>query len=205
MTSLLYRWAPPFAVMLSVPFFLAAAAHYPGGHDADPSAQGFSFLDNYVSALFQPLAINGEANAARIYAIPAMLLLCTAMAVMFHGLSRPVARKALRKAIEIGGIGAAVYAFLGVVTPMHDLLVVISAVFFAVAAAALAVSLHGARRWAAVGAGVGCLGLLAALVAMRHGGLPVAYAPATEWALFIAASLWLCGLHIATSAPRRTS
>lgn len=90
---------------------------------------------------------------------------------------------------------------LGVNTPMHDLLVVIAAVFYAIAALAMLRLLHGAQRGWAMAFGVLSLGCLAALAAMRHAGFYPALAPITEWTLFVLAALWLAGVYYARTAP----
>jgi hypothetical protein len=182
---------PLFGVVASLPLFALAMAHYPGGSDRDAAAPGFRLADNYVSALFQPLAINGMENAARKFAMPAILLLCLAVAYMFWAVSRQSRERATRKVIEIFGIGTAVYTFLGVNTRMHDLLVVIAAVFFGIAALGMLRMLHGRQRLLGVLGGAGCLALLLALSWMRHEGGRVDLAPMTEWALFALATSWL--------------
>lgn len=67
------RNLPLFGIGASLPPFAVAIEHYPGGNDRDTAAAGFRFAENYVCALFQPLAINGLENASRKFAIPAML------------------------------------------------------------------------------------------------------------------------------------
>lgn len=86
------RLLPLFGLAAALPLFLLAAARYPGGNDRDPAAVGFRFTENYVSALFQPLAVNGMENAARPYAVPAILLLGVSMAYMFWAVSRTTGR-----------------------------------------------------------------------------------------------------------------
>jgi multisubunit Na+/H+ antiporter MnhG subunit len=198
------RDLPLFGIGSSLPLFAVAIAHYPGGNDRDPAAVGFRFAENYVCALFQPLAINGLANASRTFAIPAMLMLCVSMACMFWAVSRRCQERATRKTIEIFGIGSTVYTFLGVNTPMHDLLVVIAAAFFGIAAIGMLRMLHATQRLTGVLAGVFCLALLIALAAMRHGGLRPDLAPMTEWFLFASATCWLTFAYYSVTAPSRS-
>jgi hypothetical protein len=195
------RALPLIGIAASLPLFALAAAHYPGGHDWDTAAVGFRFAENYVCALFQPLAINGAENEARKFAVPAMLLLCVSMAHMFWAVSRRCRERGTRKTIEIFGIGAMVYTFLGVNTPMHDLLVVIAAGFFGIAAIGMLRMLHATRRRIGGLAGWICLALLLALAAMRHAGLRPELAPLTEWLLFAAAIAWLAFVYHAVTAP----
>lgn len=195
------RELPLLGIAASLPLFAVAAAQYPGGNDWDTAAAGFRFTRNYVCALFQPLAINGLENASRKFAIPAILLLCVSMGYMFWAVSRRCHERATRKTIEIFGIGTAVYTFLGVNTPMHDLLVVIAAIFFGIAAIGMIRMLHATRRLISVLAGLLCLGLLTALAAMRHAGMRPDLAPTTEWLLFAAAIGWLAFVYYSVTAP----
>ena len=195
------RDLPLLGIVASVPLFGLAVAQYPGGNDWDAAAAGFRFTENYVCALFQPLAINGLENASRKFAIPAIFLLCSSMGYMFWAVSRRCDERAARKAIEIFGIGTAVYTFLGVNTPMHDLLVVIAAIFFGIAAIGMLRMLHATRRLASVLAGLLCLGLLIALAAMRHAGMRPDLAPITEWVLFAVAIGWLTFVYYSVTAP----
>lgn len=195
------RDLPLLGIAASLPLFGLAVAQYPGGNDWDTAAAGFRFTENYVCALFQPLAINGLENAARKFAIPAILLLCLSMGYMFWAVSRRCHERATRKTIEIFGIGTAVYTFLGVNTPMHDLLVVIAAIFFGIAAIGMLRMLHTTRRLISVLAGLLCLGLLIALAAMRHAGMRPDLAPITEWLLFAVAIGWLTFVYYAVTKP----
>src|SRR5437868_3233653 len=93
--------------------FAAASLMYPGGYD---------WSRDFVSTMFAPTTASGMVNAARPYAMLAMFCLCASGAVTFKALSQRASGRALSKTLEIGGIGAMVYAFL-VVTPMHDVLI----------------------------------------------------------------------------------
>lgn len=198
------RDLPLFGIAASLPLFGLAVAQYPGGNDWDTAAAGFRFTENYVCALFQPLAINGSENASRKFAIPAIFMLCVSMAYMFWAVSRECQERATRKTIEIFGIGTAVYTFLGVNTPMHDLLVVIAAIFFGMAAIGMLRMLHATRRLISVLAGLLCLSLLIALAAMRHAGMRPDLAPTTEWLLFAVAIGWLTFVYYSVTAPNRS-
>lgn len=194
---------PLFGVAASLPLFALAIAHYPGGNHWDASAVGFRFAENYVSALFQPLAINGLENASRKFAIPAIIILCVSLAYMFWAVSQKCQERVTRKIIEIFGIGTMVYTCLGVNTPMHDLLVVIAAAFYGIAAIGMLRMLHATQRLVGVLAGSLCLALLIALAAMRHGGIRPDLAPITEWLLFALATSWLVLVYYSVTAPKK--
>ncbi|MSR31630.1 MAG: hypothetical protein EXR99_09010 [Gemmataceae bacterium] len=55
---------------LRLALFALAAARYPGGYD---------WTHHFVSALFQPTALNGDQNPARQPAILAVFMFCVSM------------------------------------------------------------------------------------------------------------------------------
>lgn len=197
------RSLPLFGVAASLPLFALAIACYPGGNDWDASAAGFRFTENYLCALFQPLAINGLENASRKFATPAIIVYCVSLAYMFWAVSRECQERVTRKLIEIFGIGSMVYTCLGVNTPMHDLLVIIAAAFYGIAAIGMLRMLHATQRLVGVLTGSLSLALLIALAAMRHAGIRPDLAPITEWLLFALATGWLVVVYYSVTAPNK--
>ena len=195
------RDLPLLGIVLSLPLFWLAITNYPGGNGWDTSASGFSFTENYVSSLFQPTAINGAANSARAFAIPGMLILCTCIAFLFWSISKHLQHRVTRKVIQIFGIGSMVYTFIGVCTPMHDLLVVIAAVFFTIAVIGMLFMPHTLLRPGSKFMGLVCLALLLALAVMRHGNVRPDLAPLTEWLLFAFSAAWLAVVYYITTTP----
>lgn len=198
-----WRFLPIVGIVVSGALLVLAALNYPGGNEWNTAETGFRITKNYVSALFQPNAINGAPNSARIFAVPAMLVLCTSLAFMFWAISKQGQSQVVRKSIEIGGIGSMVYTLLGVLTRMHDLLVVIAAIFFGVAAIGMIYSLHKAQRLRSGLIGLVCFGLLLALGAMRHANFFPNLAPITEWSLFALTAVWVLFAY-AASAPNNS-
>ena len=127
---------PLTGILVSVLLFLLAATYYPGGTTESAQTVGYDWGHNYICTLFWPTALNGAANPARRFAIPAWFILCLSIAAIFSNISRHGNSKFRNKVIQIGGIGAAIYAFL-VVTPMHDLLVTLALLFFVTAVLAV--------------------------------------------------------------------
>jgi hypothetical protein len=75
----------------------------------------------------------------------------------------------MKKTIDIGGIGAMVYAFLAVATPMHDLLVTVSLVFSLAAILATLYTVYRARQTNLLIAGAICLALVVVSAVMYYG------------------------------------
>ena len=184
------RHAPTAGIALALVLFGAAARAYPGGTTASRATAGYSWAHNFVSSLFAARALNGAPNAARPLAVAAMLALCGSAAVLFAGLARRAPSRAHRKAVEIGGIGAAVYGVL-VVTPMHDLMVDLSLAFSLTAMLATTHGLYVERRrslalWGAVAV---VLTLVAAV--MYYGRIGYALLPVVQKAGLAASVAWL--------------
>ncbi len=199
------RYLPLNLLLLSIPFWLLAAWNYPGGTSWDASTDGFSFTANYVSALFQPLALNGLTNTARSFAFVAMLLYATSLSVMFWLISTSYPKSIASKTVQIFGVGAMVYAFIAVTTPMHNLLTIISASFLAIAIVGMLVLLQRAAEYKQVLLGSFNLLLLAMLSATTKGNVFVELSPAIEWLLFLSGAVWVALVYIGATTPDNLS
>lgn len=202
---------PTIGLLASACLFVLAAAYYPGGTTFSASTVGYDWTRNFIATLFAPTALNGSANAARSFAIPAMLLLCASLAFVFKNISRKAKSKVHRKTIEIAGIGSMVYSSL-VVTPMHNLMVNIGLLFFVAAVLATLHALYVERELRLLL--VGLLGLVLLLVSavMYYGNVLYELLPIFQKASFIACAGWLVAVHYsefggtadASATPRKT-
>jgi len=120
------------------------------------------------------------------------------LGLLFTNISRNDRVKARRTAIEIGGVGSAVYASL-VVTPMHDLLVTIALLFFVTAVLAVLHLLHVARRRRLFWAGVACLAVLLTCAVMYYGDVCFAALPVAQKLTFGVYVAWLVAVQYAVS------
>lgn len=179
-------------VLASICLFVAAALSFRA--DAG-EAPGYDWARHYISTLF----ITGGITA-RSLAIAAMLLLCSSLSIVFSGVSSKAPSTWLRKGIAIGGIGSMVYAFLAVVTPMHDLLVNIALMFFLVATVAILQMLARARQAALLIAGLACLASLIYCALIYYGGVHVDLLAVAQKLAFALCVGWLMALHLTTTA-----
>ncbi len=122
------RHLPTLGILVALGLLLASTCLYPGGTDWSVETVGFRWTENFVCALFQPLALNGAENPARPLAFAALGLLCVCLGVVFFAISRSTTSRWHRSGIEIGGIGMAVYA-LFVPTILHHVAVAMGLVF----------------------------------------------------------------------------
>ena len=161
---------PIIGIAVALCLFVVAAAQYPGGTMDSASTVGYSWAHNFLSSLFAPRALNGAANPARYIAIPAVLVLCVSLGMVFRGISTKARSLVHRKAIEIGGIGAAVYGFL-IATPMHNLMISIGLLFSWTALLATTHMLYVERRWLLFGWGTICIALSLVSATMYYGDM----------------------------------
>lgn len=194
------RHWPLIGIVLAVCLFFVAASFYPGGTTDAANTVGYEWAHNFISSLFAPHALNGAANPARLVAIPAMLLLCVSMAVLFKSISNKGTSAMHKQAIAIGGIGSMVYAFL-VVTPMHNLMVNISLAFGLVALVATLHLLYVARHsWLFVAGSVN-LALLLVTAAMYYGHMRFDLLPIVQKVSLVACVVWLMAVHYTIFDP----
>lgn len=187
---------PVLGIAVALCLFVVAASSYPGGATDSASTVGYSWSHNFICSLFAPQALNGAANPARYIAILAMLFLCVSLGIMFKIISMKVGSRPHRKAIEIGGIGAAVYSLL-VVTPMHNLMVDIGLLFSLVALSAAAHALYLERRWLLFGGGAVCIALALVSAAMYYGNLFYGFLPVVQKVSLLVCIGWLLSVYYA--------
>jgi len=181
-------------MILSIVLFAVAMAYYPGGTSFSSDTVGYNWSQNFLSSLFQPRAYNGSPNPARWFAIPAMFLLCLSYAFIFGSVSRRSRSKFEKKAIQIGGIGSAVYTFL-VVTPMHNLMITISLLFFITAVLTTLHFLHTERQTVLFAAGFVSLAVMLISCVMYYGNVLFSALPIAQKLTFALFAAWLLALH----------
>ena len=170
--------------------FAVASSLYPGGTAFSPESIGYSWSRNFTSALFAPEALNGQPNPGRPFAVVALAFWCLSLAFSFKWISNQASHPALRKIIEIAGIGAAVYAFF-VATPMHDLMVVIGLVFSLTALVTTILFLFTAKAWNLFGWGLLSLGLSVLSASLYFAGSTFEFMPAIQKMNVLSVVLWI--------------
>lgn len=186
---------PLFGIVASLFLLVVSAQYYPGGTAEDSAAIGYDWSRNYISTLFLTMALNGEPNPGRNFAIPGMMLLCGSLGLVFGGISRRPELTWQRKSIEVGGIGSVVYAFLAVVTPLHDLLVTFSVTFFAIAVLALQVWLCQERRIGLFGWGLICLATFVCSLVIYYGNVWMDCLAVAQKLTFAISLVWLLNCY----------
>ena len=121
-----------YAILLGISIgtvlLLLSTLYYPGGTYLDAQAEGYNWANNYISNLLRPLAVNGEANSARPFAIFGVLFLTASFGWFFVRFSAKLKIKSASLVIKYLGILATLFGFITVVPPMHDLMVTLSSI-----------------------------------------------------------------------------
>lgn len=112
-------------IALSLILLVIATSSYPGGSQSDPHSVGYNWTENYLSNLFNPVAVNGAPNLARPWAIAAMAYLCASLALFFWQFSANIPQKVPARIIRYAGLGSMASALL-IATPLHDLMITVS-------------------------------------------------------------------------------
>jgi len=190
----LLRHLPAFGVVVALGLLVTAAARYPGGTDLQTDTVGYRWGENFLCALFSPQALNGAENAARPLAIGALLLLCVSLGFVFFVISRSTSSRWHRSAIEIGGIGTAVYSMF-VATPIHNLVISIGFVFALVAFVAVAHLMWVERRRGLLAFGVVVLVLKGASAVSYYGDVCYDWLPLLQKVGVVVGLGWVLGVY----------
>ncbi|HLA63387.1 MAG TPA: hypothetical protein VK610_03110 [Rhodothermales bacterium] len=105
---------------------LVSTTQYPGGSQHDANAPGFHWQHNYLSNLLNPVAVNGQPNAARPWAVAGVCLLALSGAVFHARFSKKIPHMGAANVVKWAGIAATAFAVLAA-TPLHDLAVTVAA------------------------------------------------------------------------------
>lgn len=93
--------------------YFLAANNYPGGSEADRRSIGFSLLHNYWCNLLNEVALNGELNRGRVFAVAAMFVLGFTLFVFWYLVARILPFSRQGKLVLTGcGLGSALAVFL---------------------------------------------------------------------------------------------
>ncbi len=107
---------------------IISTIYYPGGTSENINSEGYDWANNYISNLLRPLAVNGEENTARPFAIFGVLFLTASFGIFFVNFSNRIKIKSASLVIKYLGIIATIFGFITVVPAMHDIMVTLSSI-----------------------------------------------------------------------------
>ena len=115
-------------VIIGILLLTLATFYYPGGTSENVNSEGYDWANNYISNLLRPLAVNGENNSARPFAIVGVLFLTASFGMFFVNFSKRIKIKSASIVIKYLGILATILGFITVVPAMHDIMVTMSSI-----------------------------------------------------------------------------
>jgi hypothetical protein len=198
------RHLPLICILLGCALVLLATRFYPGGTLDDPTVAGFDWSRHYLTNLFRPMALNGQQNPARPYAIVGVWMYCAGMAELFRQLAAGMAPARHAKWVQISGIAAMVYSAL-TVTRMHDLMVTISFGFTVAADVVLLDWLWRRRQLPQWIAGIANLVVLFIVAFVYYGEVGMVALPTLQKLTFLSSTTWLLWLHKSSATSLSSS
>lgn len=128
MTTRLKKHAVLIGLVLGTLLLFIASWYYPGGSYLDANAVGYDWINNYLSNLLGPQAVNGAKNTARAWAIGGVLLLSGSFGLFFWKFAQRIRNRNAAYVIKYGGLLGMLVAFFTVVPRLHDSTVAISSI-----------------------------------------------------------------------------
>jgi hypothetical protein len=107
---------------------IISTIYYPGGTYENVNSEGYDWANNYISNLLRPLAVNGEENTARPFAIFGVLFLTASFGLFFVRFSNKIKIRSASLVIKYLGILATIFGFVTVIPSMHDIMVTLSSI-----------------------------------------------------------------------------
>jgi len=123
------KYSVLICVVISVILIVIATLVYPGGSFLDKNSIGFEWSKNFISNLFAEKAINGSENTSRIWAIVGMVFHSVGYGIFFIHMSKKISARQASNVLKFIGTANILFNFL-IVTPLHDLMVIISSTLF---------------------------------------------------------------------------
>jgi hypothetical protein len=115
-------------ITIGVLLLIISTIYYPGGTYENVNSEGYDWTNNYISNLLRPLAVNGEENTARPFAIFGVLFLTASFGLFFVNFSSRIKIRSASLVIKYLGVIATVLGFITVIPSMHDIMVTMSSI-----------------------------------------------------------------------------
>lgn len=148
-------------ILIFVGLYIYSSKLYPGGSQADLNSIGFDWINNYWCNLMNEAGMNGQPNPAKPFAISAMIILCTSLAIFFIQFAKKLAKSRFWKfTIQISGILTMIFAIL-IFTKYHDLMTTLSSIFGVIVVVGIIWEIYKSKIAIFRSSGIVCIILLA--------------------------------------------
>jgi hypothetical protein len=191
----LFVLTPIFGILVFAVLYVVATFYYPGGSNADKTALGFDWLNNYWCDLTGQFAKNGETNPARPIALTALIILCSTLAVFWFYVPRLFSDNKFNQFIRYAGITSmtvAVFLF----TDFHDTVINVAGTFGIAALTGVFIGLYKNNLTKLFGYGVFCLGLMLLNYFIYETSFLLSLLPIIQKVTFVLLLVWICLIDI---------
>jgi len=190
-----WMMVPVFGIGAFVLLYVAAAWLYPGGSQADKTANGFSWLQNYWCDLLDGTAKNGTTNGGRSVAIVAWFTLCLSLALFWYFLPLLFgAYTRLKTTARCGGVAAMLVA-IPLFSPLHDWVIQVAGFFGLLAFVATFIGLFKSKYYGFFYSGLFCGMLMVLNYAIMMSGIYSEYLPLIQKITFGIVLIWILAVN----------
>lgn len=191
----IFHHIPLSGIAIFFGLYLYATTLYPGGSQADLHSVGFDWVHNYLCNLMNDNGMNGQPNAARPYAILAMVILCISLLVFFIQFANTFAsHKLWRKLMIVSAVTSMACATL-IFTPYHDQMTIVSSIFGLVVVSGIIMAMYKSDLGAYKVSGIVCILLLGVNNCIYYTGQYIHILPLLQKITFVVVFIWIIGLH----------
>jgi len=186
-----YPYFPMIGLGVYILIFAIAAISYPGGSINQPDASGYSFFNNFLCDVMDPVTKGGTYNPARSLAIVSHLVLSAAMIVFFYLLPEIFTSRGRNFYLTryVGVFTMIVFAFM--YTPHHDFIVTATGVLGTLALIPFFIELNHYPNKFLKQLAYGCFLLSLVVFFIFQTKLGFYYLPILQKAAFVIDAVWV--------------
>lgn len=192
------QYIPAYTVLIFLILFFISTFLYPGGSQADTNSVDFSWMHNYWCDLIWPTNHREEPNPAAWAAVPAMIILCIGLVILFYQFPNyyPTDPRTAML-IRLFGAGSMVCASL-LFTPLHDIMIPLASLCGLIALVAIFYVLFGQTDLKLFYFGIVCMVLMGLNNAVYYSNSEslLYYLPLLQKISFLVVLTWIVSLNL---------
>jgi len=187
---------PTVGILIFIGLYIYAANLYPGGSQLDSNSLGFDWMNNYWCNLMNENGMNGLENPARPFAILALIILCSSLALFFLQFAKYFMEKGIWKSIiQILGTLSMISSVL-IFTKYHDIMTTISSILGVLVVVGIIRAIYKSNLTVFKISGMVCIILLGINNLIYYSGNYIEYLPLIQKITFGMVLIWIVGLNL---------
>ncbi|MGB5243908.1 MAG: hypothetical protein WBN50_09850 [Lutimonas sp.] len=187
---------PTVGILIFIGLYIYAANLYPGGSQLDSNSLGFDWMNNYWCNLMNENGMNGLENPARPFAILALIILCSSLALFFLQFAKYFMEKGIWKSIiQILGTLSMISSVL-IFSKYHDIMTTISSILGVLVVVGIIRTIYKSNLTVFKISGIVCIILLGINNLIYYSGNYIEYLPLIQKITFGMVLIWIVGLNL---------